>query len=44
LLLDHAGARHQAVRDDFGILGVFLQDRQEVFGQAHGMIRFGFKP
>jgi hypothetical protein len=31
LLFDHAGTRHQAVRDDFRILGIFLQNRQEVF-------------
>ena len=34
-LLDHACAQHQPVADDLGLRGVFLEDGQEVSGQAH---------
>ena len=35
LLLDHARTQHEAVRDDLGFLGVFLEDGQEEAGKAH---------
>ena len=38
LLADHAGAQHQAVRDDLRFLRVFLQDGHEKAGQAHGWV------
>ena len=34
-LADHAGAQHQPVRDDLGLGGRLLQERQEKAGQAH---------
>ena len=36
LLADHAGAQHQAVRDDLGLFRRLAQDRQEEAGEAHG--------
>ncbi len=39
LLTDHARAQHQAVRDDFRFLGIFLQDGHKIAGQAHGDFR-----
>ena len=36
LLTDHAGAQHQPVRDDLRLLRRFLQDGQEIAGEAHG--------
>ncbi len=36
LLLDHPRPQHVAVRHDLRLGGVFLEDRQEVAGQAHG--------
>jgi len=36
LLLDHAGAQHQLVRDDLGVRRSFLQRGQEKARQAHG--------
>src|SRR5262249_39579880 len=36
LLADHAGAQHQAMRDDLRLFGRFAQDRQEEWGQTHG--------
>ena len=35
LLLDHARTQHEPVRDDLGLLGVFLEDGQEEAGKAH---------
>ena len=35
LLADHARPQHQAVGDDLGFLGVFLQDRHEIARQTH---------
>ncbi|MNK60160.1 hypothetical protein D3C87_792880 [compost metagenome] len=35
LLPDHAGAQHEAVRDNLGFLGVFLQDGQEITAKTH---------
>ena len=35
LLADHAGAQHQAMRDDFGFLGYVAQHWQKVTRQAH---------
>ncbi len=35
-LLDHPGTQHQPVADDLGLGRVFLEDRQEIAGQAHG--------
>jgi hypothetical protein len=32
LLAHHPGSQHQAVRDDFGFLGRFAQDRQKISG------------
>jgi hypothetical protein len=34
-LPDHAGAQHQAVRDDLGLLRILAKDGQEVAGKAH---------
>src|SRR5690606_17602215 len=39
LLADHARPQHQAVRDDFGLLWVLLQDRHEIARQAHRFFR-----
>ena len=36
LLLDHAGAQHQLVRDDLRVRRRFLQRGQEIARQAHG--------
>ena len=35
LLADHAGAQHQPMRDDLGLFGRLLEDRQEIAGQTH---------
>jgi hypothetical protein len=35
LLGDHAGAQHEAVRDDFRLFGRLFEDGQEIAGQAH---------
>ncbi len=35
LLADHAGAQHQAMRDDFRFLGRLAQDRQKIAGKTH---------
>ena len=37
-LFDHARAQHQPVADDLRFGGVFLEDGQEIAGQAHGMV------
>ena len=34
-LADHAGAQHQPMRNDLGLLGRIAQDRQEKAGQTH---------
>ena len=39
-LPDHAGAQHQPVRDDFRLLRRFLEHRQEIAGEAHGLLGF----
>ena len=42
LLPHHAGAQHQPVRDDLGLFRRLAQDRQEIAGQAHGILeKFG---
>ena len=35
LLPDHAGAQHEAMRDDLRLLGRLLEDRQEIAGKTH---------
>ena len=35
LLADHAGAQHQAVRDDLRLFRRLAQDRQEITAKAH---------
>ena len=35
LLPDHAGAQHQPMRDDLRLFRRFLEDRQEIAGEAH---------
>jgi hypothetical protein len=35
LLPYHAGAQHQAMRDDFGLFRVLFEDRQEKPRQSH---------
>ena len=40
LLADHAGAQHQPVRGDLGLLRRFLQHRQEIAGEAHVFLGF----
>ena len=42
LLPHHAGAQHQPMRDDLGLLRRLAQDRQEIAGQAHGRLRRRF--
>ena len=42
-LADHAGAQHQAVRDNLGLGGVFPDGRQEILGKAHGDSRAGWQ-
>ena len=36
LLPDHAGAQHEAMRDDLRLFRRLLQDRQEITGKTHG--------
>src|SRR5262249_4757207 len=38
-LPDHAGAQHEAVRDDLRLAGIFLENGQKIGGQAHGSSR-----
>ena len=38
LLPHHAGAQHQPVRDDLRLFRRLAQDRQEIAGQAHGIL------
>ena len=38
LLPHHASAQHQPVRDDFGLFRRLTQNRQEITGQAHGIL------
>ncbi len=43
LLADHAGAQHQAVRDDLRLGGRLLEKRQKEAGQAHVRVSPFFK-